>query len=277
MYESNSDIRILDENIRLQLFGQGNTAVLYECPDGKVLKLFREDIPFEHIIHEWQNSYAIQQKFDATPKAFELVKYKDRYGMICEKISGTDMMNIAMNQPLIQKDFGEVLADIHLKMHEINVPLSDSLKEKLARDINNGEGLSDDEKQKITAKLDQMPDKYFLCHCDFHPGNVMVTEEGYYVIDWMTACSGDPAADVARFVLLMTLGEPLYADNSKRLLITSGMNKIKKSYLEKYIAESAIEYEEIESWMLFVAAARLSEMINDHERENLIQLIRDNI
>lgn len=267
----------LDEDYKYLPIGQGNTAEILEYSDNLILKLFRKEIPREAAEHEWQCVTAIQEKFADTPRALRFVEYKGRYGILYEKISGTDMINIALTQPLKLKEYGEILADIHLKMHEINIQLPDDLHSKLARDIRNGTGLSEEEKQRVIDMLEQLPKKYFLCHFDYHPGNVMVTEDKYYVIDWMTACAGDPAADVARFVLLMTLGEPLYADSAKRMLISAGMNKIKKSYLEKYLFESGFEYEDIEEWLVPVAAARLSERLTDHERENLIQLVRDGI
>lgn len=275
MCESDHNIRILADDNKYTLIGQGNTSEILEYSDDVVLKLFREGFPFDAIEREWLSTTALQERFEDTPKALELVRYNDRYGILYERIFGNDMMNIALTQPLRQKEYGEILADIHLKMHEVSVPVPDTIHQKLSRDITAGIGLTDEEKQKVLAILESKPNKFFLCHFDFHPGNVMVTEDRYYVIDWMTCCSGDPAADVARFILLMTYGEPLYADSARRLLITAGMNKIRKSYLERYITESGIEREEIKSWLVPVAAARLSEMITDHERDNLIQLIRE--
>lgn len=277
MCESDYNIRILADDNKYTLIGQGNTSEILEYSDDVVLKLFREGFPFDAIEREWLSTTALQERFEDTPKALELVRYNGRYGILYERIFGNDMMNIALTQPLRQKEYGEILADIHLKMHEVSVPLPDTIHQKLSRDITAGIGLTDEEKQKVLAILESKPNKFFLCHFDFHPGNVMVTEDRYYVIDWMTCCSGDPAADVARFILLMTYGEPLYADSARRLLITAGMNKIRKSYLERYITESGIEREEIKSWLVPVAAARLSEMLTDHEREILVELIRENL
>ncbi len=277
MCESDYNIRILADDNKYTLIGQGNTSEILEYSDDVVLKLFREGFPFDAIEREWLSTTALQEKFEDTPKALELVRYNGRFGILYERIFGNDMMNIALTQPLRQKEYGEILADIHLKMHEVSVPLPDTIHQKLSRDITAGIGLTDEEKQKVLAILESKPNKFFLCHFDFHPGNVMVTEDRYYVIDWMTCCSGDPAADVARFILLMTYGEPLYADSARRLLITAGMNKIRKSYLERYITESGIEREEIKSWLVPVAAARLSEMLTDHEREILVELIRENL
>ncbi|MFD9033818.1 phosphotransferase [Streptomyces sp. NPDC059567] len=42
-----------------------------------------------------------------------------------------------------------------------------------------------------------------LLHLDLHPGNVMLTPEGPFVIDWCTAEAGDPALDWAMSALIL--------------------------------------------------------------------------
>jgi hypothetical protein len=46
-----------------------------------------------------------------------------------------------------------------------------------------------------------------ILHLDLHPLNVLVGDGGPVVIDWTSACVGDPNADVALAWLLMSAGE----------------------------------------------------------------------
>jgi hypothetical protein len=46
-----------------------------------------------------------------------------------------------------------------------------------------------------------------ILHLDLHPLNVLVSKTGPVVIDWTSACVGDPNADVALAWLLMSAGE----------------------------------------------------------------------
>ncbi|PTY36034.1 hypothetical protein BGP77_01550 [Saccharospirillum sp. MSK14-1] len=43
----------------------------------------------------------------------------------------------------------------------------------------------------------QLPAQLTLCHHDWHPGNLAVTESGWVLLDWEFAALGDPAMDLA--------------------------------------------------------------------------------
>jgi aminoglycoside phosphotransferase (APT) family kinase protein len=75
---------------------------------------------------------------------------------------------------------GRVLAELHHRLHHLAAP--DWLP-----DAPVGEG-----------------DR--LLHLDLHPLNVMLSPKGPVVIDWTSACRGDPAVDVALAWVLMTAG-----------------------------------------------------------------------
>ncbi|MEU9864618.1 phosphotransferase [Streptomyces sp. NPDC047971] len=62
-----------------------------------------------------------------------------------------------------------------------------------------------------------------LLHLDLHPGNVMLTPEGPYVIDWSTAEEGDPALDWAMSALILAevaVAPVPYADGARAGLAT---------------------------------------------------------
>ncbi|MCH8533036.1 MAG: phosphotransferase family protein [Saccharospirillum sp.] len=43
----------------------------------------------------------------------------------------------------------------------------------------------------------ELPERLCLCHNDWHPGNLLVTTDGWVLLDWEYAALGDPAMDVA--------------------------------------------------------------------------------
>lgn len=43
----------------------------------------------------------------------------------------------------------------------------------------------------------ELPERLCLCHNDWHPGNLLVTTNGWVLLDWEYAALGDPAMDVA--------------------------------------------------------------------------------
>lgn len=78
-----------------------------------------------------------------------------------------------------------------------------TVKEKLKRDIETVSLLSLEEKQSVNEYLDTLPDGDSICHLDFLPDNIMIFNDQYFVIDWMTGCVGNPLSDVARTALIL--------------------------------------------------------------------------
>ncbi|MFD1910018.1 phosphotransferase family protein [Paenibacillus rhizoplanae] len=57
----------------------------------------------------------------------------------------------------------------------------------------------------MLSRLAELPDGEKLCHGDFHPDNILMDDK-LWVIDWMTGVRGNPAADVARSVIMFSIG-----------------------------------------------------------------------
>ncbi|NLG05873.1 MAG: phosphotransferase [Clostridia bacterium] len=179
-----------DEKKQYRMLGQGNTAEIYQYSADTILKLFRENMPYEAIEKEYQLACKIQTGFDQVPNAFKMVEYRNRYGIVYEQIIGRDMIQYFLKHPFKLKYYSRMLASIHVSIHKKEVNLDYSVKRKLSQDIDSSMELTSDEKNRIKQYLEQLPDQNYLCHFDFHPGNVMIQNNQPMVIDWMTACSG---------------------------------------------------------------------------------------
>lgn len=184
------------------------------------------------------------------------------------------MFSLLTISPFYINIMGKQTALIHSKIHKITIDGVLTVKEKLAWEINLAKELTPDEKESLIKYLDRLPEKNNLCHFDFHPGNIMVDESKYQVIDWMTACAGDPAADIARAWLLLKYGEMINADKKTALLISIMKTIIRGQYLRNICRLSHITRADIDKWILPVAAARLSEWLTAQERANLLKFIR---
>ena len=57
--------------------------------------------------------------------------------------------------------------------------------------------LTAEEKERAIAKIDALPEGDSILHFDYHPDNIMTHDGKSTIIDWMTACSGAPAAVTA--------------------------------------------------------------------------------
>lgn len=268
------DMVKVDDNITLTMLGQGNTAEIYQYEENKVLKLFREFMPITPIEIEYKIASMVQNQFQNVPRVYGMVKYRKRLGIVYEQILGKSMIELLQCHPLQIKQYSKQFASIHLSLHKKDIDVQTSVKEKLSRDIDNACELSSKEKEKIKQYLRTLPDGNKLCHFDFHPGNILYRGNYPVIIDWMTACTGNPNADVARTILMMRMGEMIDINPFVRAVLHIATKKIGYEYLKEYMRISGVSEHEVQSWILPVAAARLSECLSEHERKKLIVLVR---
>lgn len=271
------DMLILRDISACQRIGQGNTAEIFLYGPGTVLKLFRDQFPESGVLKEWRVTRAVQTVYSRMPKALRLVSCGERSGILYELAEGQDLFRMIGSEPFLLFSTGKKLAEIHTEIHGKTISGILTVKEKLLQEIGWVNDLSDDEKRKITDRLLLLPDGNRLCHFDFHPGNIMVSGGKLLVLDWLTACSGEPAADIARTCLLLKYGEVRNGDRLSRLILSITKVCIRRSYMRNIRRLSGITRDEIRRWILPAAAARLSEWLTEHERKRLLKLIRRNL
>ena len=273
----NEDVLILKERKTYQLIGQGNTAEIFLYKPGIVLKLFRDGFPESGVAKEWNVTCAVQSVYGRMPEALRLVRCGERWGILYELADGEDLLHRIGPNPFLLLTVGKRLAKLHAEIHAKEISGILTVKEKLRQEIGWTEELSESEKQQIIDGLTRLPDQSRLCHFDFHPGNIMTNGERTWVLDWMTACSGDPAADIARTWILLKYGEVRNGNIFARLMLLVAKVCTRRAYMRNILQLSGISREEIEPWILPVAAARLSEWLTAHEKERLLKLIRSKL
>jgi aminoglycoside phosphotransferase (APT) family kinase protein len=105
----------------------------------------------------------------------------DGCDLVLQRIDGPPMVEVLGRQPWTVRRQGAVLAQLHHQLHEIPAP-------EFLPSAPIGDGGS-------------------ILHLDLHPLNVLMSSAGPIVIDWTSACVGEPEADVALAWLLMSAGE----------------------------------------------------------------------
>ncbi len=131
------------------------------------------------------------------PETFEIVSRDGRYGVIYEKIDGVPMWEYIDN-----KNIFEAFIEEHKKLLDISTDVLISYKAFLIAMISGGNNreISGD----IIKEILELPDGNFVLHGDYHPGNVMITAEGKFVIiDLLNVCCGSKEYDVARTFFLL--------------------------------------------------------------------------
>lgn len=257
--------------------GIGRTAEVREYGEETIVKLYLEDFPPEAAGQEFKvSTYVYNQGSVRTPRPVEWIEAEGRSGIVFQQIHGRSLLSLISGQPWRLPGYARQLAFLHHELHQLEG--SQELgrhMEQLRRQIVAAPILSMEEKTAILEHLQQLPEGNRLCHGDFHPDNVLVDAEGAWIIDWMNGICGNPAADAARSVVLLSMGtmppgSPLVA----RVVTGFVRQKLTKVYIREYLSLSGRSYAEINAWIVPVAAARLTEGVPAAEKEQLAKEIR---
>lgn len=90
------------------------------------------------------------------------------------------------------------MADLHKSIQKyIDIEMPDQ-KERLKQDIARANLLYPEVKDKLYKYIDNLKSDSILCHGDFHPDNILISNGKLVVIDWMTVTKGNPLADIER-------------------------------------------------------------------------------
>ncbi len=252
-------------------FAIGRTAEVYAWEDGHVLKLYRDWCPPDWVDHEARIARIVNEAGIPAPNVGEIVEVNGRKGILYERVDGPDMLEALKTSPLKVGAHARSLAELHLTMHRTTNNSLPAQRAALVWSINHARALPEDLRRSVLQRLEGLPDGSQLCHGDFHPGNVILSQRGPVVIDWMTAVRGNPAADLARTRLLLTIGDPPQG-GLLRLLILSVRSLFERGYLEEYMRNAPEVVRLSDDFLPIQAAARLNEDIVS-EREKLLKII----
>jgi len=260
--------------INAEIIAVGRTAEILSHGNQQVLKLFRSGIPEHFIESEYKISKDVFDLGISCPQPIELIDYSERKGIIYNRILGITMLkSISKKLWTINKE-AKRMARIHCSIH--NKPVLNFPKQKdiLIERIQHAPLLSGEEIEQIIIGLKNLNEETKLCHGDYHPDNIVLGEKEW-IIDWMTGMGGNPAGDVARTILLLKLGSmPEGTPKIVKGLVSLIRNQILRTYIKEYTSISEITIEEINQWIIPIAAARLSEWIPEREKKELVELIR---
>ena len=250
---------------------QGRTAEIFAWDNNHILKLYRDWCPSDWVEYEARIAHAIYNAGIPSPGPGDIVEVDGRRGLIYQKLDGISMLQDMNSRPWMLLKHARSLAELQVKINQQSVTGLPSYGDRLRYDIRHTPHLSEALRNKALAVLDVLPDGQNVCHGDYHPGNVIITKDGPIVIDWMTASTGNPWADVARTSLILSIGAKA-AGKQVRTIIRIAIRLYHQMYLKQYQKFFPDHGNELNLWTPVIAAARLNEDIIP-EREALIKMM----
>lgn len=262
----------------MKKIGQGRTAEIFQWDENKVLKLFNHGIEKDDVGREFQINRELSKHGMPVPDVFELVEYDNRLGIIYERINGQTLTELISSKPWRIFSEAKRFAETHRKFQKDVLYDIPRYKVKLMKSIEVSNLLELNLKDSLFKCIEILPEDEMLCHCDFHPDNILISDGKVVVIDWMTGAKGDPIADIARTSVILKFAiiqeEKSHIEKS---IINSLRKKFYFEYIKHYMKISNVKTEEIEQWELPIAAARLTESISNREKTILLDYVKKRI
>lgn len=229
---------------------------IYKDGDHAV-KVFDSDYSKADILNESLNQARIEETGLNIPKILGVNMIDGKWAIVSEFIKGKTMAQLMQENPDKFDEYLEQFVDIQMSIHEMKAPLLTKLKDKMNRKISQAD-IDATTRYELHTRLEGMPKHNKVCHGDFNPSNIIITDEGVpYILDWSHATQGNASADVARTYLLFWL---------------DGNIEGAKKYMELFCKKSDTAKQYIEKWLPIVAASQ-SVKGNAKEREFLLSWV----
>ncbi len=187
----------------LELVAQGGQSKIYSLDKSSILRVPQREIDFAQIKYEFE-VYKLMQDKISVPQVSSIIEIDNKPCLIMEKVIGNDLVSILKKNPLSILKLPKQLA--HLHKYIFNVKINEKLLTNHAKAkycITKSPLLSSKLKETLLDILSTLETGEALCHGDFHPGNIIMSNGKEYIIDWSSASYGSPNFDIAHTYLLM--------------------------------------------------------------------------
>lgn len=205
------------------------------------VKVFDQDYSKADVLNEALNQARVEETALHIPKIVEVTKTDGKWAIVAEFITGKTLDRLMEENPDKTDEYLELFVDLQMQVHAQKAPLLNRLKDKMNRKIAQAE-LDATTRYELHTRLEGMPKHNKVCHGDFNPSNIIITEDGTpYILDWSHATQGNASADVARSYLLFCL---------------AGKRELADRYMKLFCKKSDTAMQYIQKWLPIVAASQ---------------------
>ena len=233
-----------------------NNKTIYRDGD-RAIKVFNTEYSKAEVLNEALNQARVEETGLNIPRVLEVTMIDGKWAIVSEFIKGKTLAQLMEETPEGKREYIELLVDIQMSVHSKTCPMLNKLKDKMNRKISATE-LDATTRYDLHTRLEGMPKHNKVCHGDFNPSNIIITDDGVpYILDWSHATQGNASADVARTYLLFWLSGDIEGANI---------------YLDTFCKKSDTAKQYVQKWMPIVAASQ-SVKGNANEREFLMSWV----
>ncbi|WP_277586278.1 aminoglycoside phosphotransferase family protein [Psychrobacillus antarcticus] len=241
------------------LIAEGNTAKIYQ-EQNLAYKVFNESLPKTEATYEANKQEFAYSCGLPVPQIIDVIEVDGKQAILMEYIKGKTLGSMLLENMEKAEYYMEIFCNVQQQIHMVVPNSLEPMSRKLRRQIESAPILDQKQKYILINRLELLSyeNETSLCHGDFHPFNLIVSNKKMTIIDWVDASAGDIRADIYRTYLL-------YSQFSMELA---------EMYLQLYCRKLGLPIEEVVEWAPIMAGARLAENVSTENSQRLFEIIK---
>ena len=205
------------------------------------IKLFEKSFSKANVLNEALNQARVEETGLNIPKINEVCKIDGKWAIVSDFIEGETLASLMEKNPGKEDEYLELFVNLQISIQSKTAPLLNKLKDKMHRKISETT-LDATTRYELHMRLDAMPAHTKVCHGDYNPSNIIISNDGIpFVLDWSHATQGNASADVARTYLLFKLEKK---------------DALAEKYIKLFCKKTDTARQYVDQWLPIVAASQ---------------------
>ena len=198
--------------------GEGMSSDVHAWAAGQAVKLFKAGVPRWIVRHEARMTRAAFAAGLPAPEVFGDVALEGRFGIVLSRLDGPTLLHLSRTGAMTSQEVGTILATLAMTVHRTPPPAEVMLLRDWMGHALRGSGdrVPAHIATGILTLIERLPPGDVLCHCDLHPGNVIMTADGPRLVDWSGAVRAPAALDLAACHIILAEITPEHVEDPER-------------------------------------------------------------
>ena len=234
----------------------GSRSTVRELGTDAVAKVPLPDTAEAWIRYEAEYSTAVRLAGAPVPEFLGFIDCDGRIASVYRRARGSVMWDAIVEDPASVQTHAATLADVHRQLAALVPPTTvPSFDDRIRCKVHSAASIVGVSAAEVLA-VRPTGGPTVLCHGDLHPSNVILTVDGPMVVDWFDTGRGDPIADIARSILLISPD----ADAFPSHLAGAASPELRRRLTDAYLAAHGdVDADQLARWRAVMAVARVAE------------------
>jgi thiamine kinase-like enzyme len=241
----------------LQLIAQGGEANIYNFENDKILRVLRS--PNGKTFETEKRLFPILTEYNINvPTVYDYIEIEGLPAQVMQKVVGNTMLDQMQQHPLKMKQQIKRLAAMHAQLFDIQINCGLHSIENVFNYFISQPPCFDKKLIDFASNImKELPINNYICHGDFHPGNILIQDDTCYIIDWSGAYRSNFVSDIAHTYLLMThIPEIPGQSHIQHAIISFIGSYMAKTYLQEILKLKEFSLAEFSKWTVIMSLLR---------------------